>query len=69
MEETIYKVGAWITGFGVFCFGWFYSIMEYGFLLGGSLGWFPSLLMAVFAGFLWPVSILVIMVLVGVALK
>lgn len=49
---------------------WIYAFLEYGFLLGVGLGWFPSLLVALVAGgltiFLW--GLVPVAVVVGVAI-
>lgn len=48
---------------------WIYAFLEYGFLLGVGLGWFPSLLVGLVAGgltiFLW--GVVPVAVVVGVA--
>jgi hypothetical protein len=54
-----------IAGFLTFVGGWLYCVSEYGFLLGGSLGWIPSAIAAGIVGaavtFLWgPVLVLVV---------
>ena len=41
-----------ISGFVTFVGCWIYCISAYGFLLGGSLGWFPSGICAAIVGFL-----------------
>jgi len=43
------------TGFFVFLATYVYAISAYGLLLGGGLGWFPAIIIAVVAGALWPV--------------
>lgn len=49
---------------------WIYAFLEYGFLLGVGLGWFPSLLVALVAGgltiFLW--GLIPVAVVAGVAI-
>jgi uncharacterized protein YecT (DUF1311 family) len=54
---AIGKVLGAISGAITFIGGWIYCVTTYGFLLGGSLGWFPSALAAVLVGslvmFLW----------------
>ena len=47
------RIGAF---FGVIAFlgGWVYCIGTYGFLLGGSLGWFPSAILGFVVAWLWP---------------
>lgn len=48
--------------FGAIAFlaGWVYCIAEYGFLLGGSLGWFPSAILAFVVAWIWPLLALAI---------
>lgn len=50
----IYQFGFAITAFITFVVSWIYCISEYGYLLGVGLGWFPSIIVAVIAGALWP---------------
>lgn len=38
----------------VFVGSWIYAISAYGWFLGLSLGWIPSLILAMFAAALWP---------------
>lgn len=56
--------GALFTGTIVFIGSWIYCIATYGYLLGVGLGWLPSIIVAVIAGFLWPFVVLGILVLV-----
>lgn len=65
----IFVVGAWITGFVVFVGSWIYCIATYGYLLGVGLGWLPSIIVAVIAGFLWPLIALAIVVILWFAFK
>lgn len=53
-----YWVGYKISWFLIFIGSWIYCIASYGFLLGVGLGWLPSLIVAYFASFLWPVAAL-----------
>lgn len=50
-----YRIGMGIVGVPVFVGCWLYCVAHYGFLLGVAVGWFPSLIVAVIAGALWPV--------------
>jgi hypothetical protein len=50
----MYLLGGWVTGFIVFVGAWIWCVSEYGFLVGVGLGWFPSAIVAVIAGWLWP---------------
>lgn len=55
-----YGLGFYITAFITFIGSWIYCIAHYGFLLGVGLGWLPSIIVAVVAGLLWPLILLVI---------
>ena len=55
-----YPIGVAITGLIVFVGSWIYCIATYGFLFGVGLGWLPSFIVAVVAGFLWPLIALVV---------
>jgi hypothetical protein len=50
----MYRVGFAITWFIAFIAGWIYAIGQYGFFLGGGLGWIPAAFVAVIFGALWP---------------
>ena len=63
---SIHGVGFLITGAITFIGFWIYCIATYGFLLGVSLGWFPSLIAAAIIGALWPLPILGIIVLIAI---
>lgn len=49
-----YRVGMAIVGIPVFLGCWIYCVATYGFLVGVTLGWIPSAIVAVVAGALWP---------------
>jgi len=57
--ETIYGVGAIITGVIVFFGIWIYSFASWGFLIGLMIGWLPAIIGAFIAGVLWPLILLV----------
>lgn len=61
----LYIAGAWLTGVVTFVGSWIYCIATYGFLFGVGLGWLPSIICAVVAGFLWP---LIAIAIAGLAL-
>lgn len=63
-SETIYPIGRIITGFIVFIASWLYCIATYGFLFGVGLGWLPSIIVAVIAGYLWPLIVIAIVALI-----
>lgn len=54
--------GVWfaITWVLAFVIGYIYAIYEYGFLLGGGLGWIPAAIVATVAAALWPLVALAI---------
>lgn len=61
-EKNYYKIGFWITAVITFIVCWIYAIASWGFLLGVGLGWIPSLFIAVIAGFIWPLLVLVLLI-------
>lgn len=60
MGSKIYETGSAITALIVFIGTWIYCISAYGFLFGVGLGWLPSLIVAAIVGFLWPLILLVV---------
>ena len=61
INETIedWSVGlTLLVTFGVFFGCWYYAVTEYGWFLGGALGWIPSAMFAFAA--LWLVSLMAI---------
>ena len=62
-----YEIGYVITALLVFVCSWIYCIATYGFLLGVGLGWLPSAIVAVIAGFLWPLLAIVAIVILWMA--
>lgn len=58
-----YGTGFAITAIITFIGSWIYCIAKYGFLLGVGFGWLPSIIVAVIAGFLWPLIALAIVVI------
>jgi len=62
-DDNIYWGGYFVTWIILFVGCWIYSIASYGFLLGVSLGWIPSLIVASLISFLWPFIALAIIVL------
>ena len=61
--DHVYSVGQIITSTIVFICCWIYAILEYGFLFGVGFGWLPSLIVAIIAGFLWPLLLIALFVL------
>lgn len=60
MNQGSYEIIAKIVAVPVFIGVWIYCIFAYGFLLGVGLGWLPAMIVAVIAGFLWPIILLAI---------
>lgn len=58
-----YSTGFVITALIPFIGSWIYCIATYGFLFGVGLGWLPSLIVAVIAGALWPLTIVAVAIL------
>lgn len=54
-----YRFGSVITFWLAFTSGWAYAIYGYGFFLGVGLGWIPSFFLAMFAAWVWPLTVLV----------
>jgi len=53
----LYEAVTALVGLAVFAACWLYCIAEYGFLLGGGLGWIPSAIAAGLAALLWPLLV------------
>ena len=66
--EDIYGVGFAITAVITFIGCWIYCVAAYGFLLGVGLGWFPSLIVAVIAGALWPLIVLIVIIILAIVI-
>ena len=56
--EEIYVAGLFWVGMITFVACWIYAIAKYGWFLGIGLGWFPSLVIARIAAWLWPLTII-----------
>ena len=61
-----YKIGFAIVGGLAFTWSWAYAIQDHGWAAGLILGWIPALVIGMFAGALWPLS-LAVMVTIGLA--
>ena len=57
-KSDIYYLGAILTGIVLFLGIWLYAIMEWGFLFGLMLGWFPAATGAFIGGAIWPLLLL-----------
>jgi hypothetical protein len=57
----MYLLGGWVTGFITFLGSWIWCVTEYGFLVGVGLGWFPSAIVAVIAGWSWPLVFIAVL--------
>lgn len=63
MDEDLYSgIGVMFTVI-VFICGYVYCFVKYGFLLGGSLGWIPSLIVALICGAAWPLLVVILIAL------
>jgi hypothetical protein len=47
-------IGTFAATVGVFLFGWYWAVDNWGWLLGIAFGWIPSLIVAIMAGAAWP---------------
>lgn len=61
----IHFAGFVITGLITFIGVWIYAISEWGFLLGVSLGWVPAVIVALVGGYLWPIFLITILILLA----
>ena len=61
--DEVYIAGAYITGFITFVICYIYCIATYGFLLGVGLGWLPSGIVARIVGFIWPLVVFLLAIL------
>jgi hypothetical protein len=50
-----YVKGFWFVAVIAFFSCWIYAVNKYGLFLGLGLGWFPSAIIAIIAGTLWPI--------------
>lgn len=67
--ENIYWTGTSISWVLFFLSAWLYCIVHYGFLFGLGLGWLPSIILALFLAFIWPVVAgLVVLAGLGIAI-
>lgn len=64
-DSGLYVGAAILVGSVIFSISLLYAIRSYGFFLGAGLGWIPSLVFAVVAGFLWPLIAFGLMALGG----
>ena len=64
MDSDTYFLGRKICTVILFIGAWIYCVATYGFLIGVGLGWLPSIIFAVIAGYLWPLWLICIVGLV-----
>jgi hypothetical protein len=64
MENNEYTIGAWIVGVISFVGIWIYALATWGLLFGLMFGWIPALIGGAIIGFLWPLAVLAIIVIV-----
>lgn len=65
-EASDAQFGRWMFGIVwvlTFAGCWIYCIATYGFLIGVSIGWLPSGIVATIAAFLWPLILIAAVVL------
>ena len=65
--EKIYQIPAFIVGIITFVICWIYCIDEYGFLIGVSIGWFPSGIVGFIVGALWPLIAVGLIILIMIS--
>jgi len=63
MWSEVRASGALFFGGAAFFASWIYCFFAYGFLLGLGLGWLPSIFVAMFVGYAWPVLVPIVGVL------
>ena len=59
----VYIWGYYITAVITFVICYIYCIATYGFLLGVGLGWLPSGIVARIVGYLWPLVVILLLVI------
>jgi hypothetical protein len=65
--KDLYLIGVPITAVLTFISCWIYAVMTYGFFLGIGLGWLPAIVIAIIAGWLWPlIALVIVLTLVAV---
>ena len=60
----VYGIGFWITAVLTFIISWIYCIGTYGFLMGGAIGWIPSIILAAIIGAIWPLLLVGIVIII-----
>ncbi|GAB1534981.1 hypothetical protein ADMFC3_06120 [Geovibrio sp. ADMFC3] len=55
--SNLYRFGLYLTWGVVFVIAYVYCVKNYGLLLGGGIGWLPSVIVAYVAGLIWPAVI------------
>ena len=66
-QKNDYFIGAFITGVIFFLGLWIYAISEWGLLFGLLFGWLPAFIGAFIAGVLWPLTALIIVIILFMA--
>lgn len=56
--RTAWKTIGSLVAAATFALTWLYAIATWGFLLGVAFGWFPAIITAILAFFLWPLVLL-----------
>ncbi|CCO25531.1 protein of unknown function [Maridesulfovibrio hydrothermalis AM13 = DSM 14728] len=60
-ENNWYNVGYKVFWYLLFVGTWIYCVFSYGFLVGVSLGWIPSIIFASIVAYLWPLASVIIL--------
>jgi len=66
-NENTYITGVWIAGIICFLATWIYACSTWGFLIGLMFGWIPALIAGIIGGFLWPILMLLIIIMIFLA--
>ena len=56
--RAVYGLGALLVGGLTFFGSWAYAVSQYGFFLGGGLGWIPAVFIGIIVGAIWPIGAL-----------
>ena len=69
MDKDNYMGGVFLAGILVFAAVWIYAISEWGLLLGIMFGWIPALIAGIVGGFIWPVLVIGLVLLLWLMFK
>jgi hypothetical protein len=68
VNDAWYVAVGWFVGVLTFVSVWIYAIVLVGFWGGVFLGWLPALIAGFIAGFFWPVTLLLLIVIAFLAI-